>query len=196
MLIYAIRHGQTDWNVEGRLQGSRDVPINDHGRRQARHNGRRLKREIGGDPGRFDYVASPLGRTRETMSIILAELDMARHAYRTDQRLVELSYGDWEGSTLAEVDAATPGAIAAREADKWNFIPPGAGAESYEILSRRVSGWLRETERPTVCVCHGGVIRTLFKLVGGLEPDEAAMAPAYQDRIALIRNGWIDWLDA
>jgi broad specificity phosphatase PhoE len=194
LLIYAIRHGQTDWNVEGRLQGAQDVPLNDHGREQARGNGRRLLQELGGRVAAFDFVASPLGRTRETMALVRTELGLDPDGYRTDNRLIEVCFGDWEGHTLAEIDDVKPGAVAAREADKWHFQPSGATAESYEILSWRVSAWLSDVARPTVCVCHGGVIRSLFKLVGGLSPDDAAMAPAYQDRIALISDGAIGWL--
>ena len=64
--IYFIRHGETDWNAEARLQGQRDVPLNDLGRVQAEEAGRRL-RELVGRPEDLDYVASPLGRARETM---------------------------------------------------------------------------------------------------------------------------------
>ena len=194
MLIYAIRHGETDWNVEHRFQGARDVPLNANGREQARANGRRLKREIGGDAAAWDFVASPLGRTRETMELVRLEMGLDPLAYRTEDRLIEVCFGDWETRTMAEIEAASPGTKAARDADKWHFIPPGAQSESYEILSWRVGAWLASVDRPTVCVCHGGVIRSLFRLVGGLAPNDAALMAAHQDRIAVIRDGEAAWM--
>ncbi|WP_099865200.1 histidine phosphatase family protein [Pararhizobium haloflavum] len=195
MLIYAIRHGQTDWNVEGRLQGARDVPLNAHGQRQARDNGRLLARLAGASIDDFDFVASPLGRTRHTMEIIRGELGLDPHDYRTDQRLIEVCFGDWEGRTLAEIDADTPGLVAARDRDKWFYRPPGASAENYEMLSKRVAGWLETVQTPTVCVCHGGVLRALFRIVGGHEPNDAALLPAHQDSIVRIAEGRIGWVE-
>lgn len=194
MLIYAIRHGETDWNVEGRLQGARDVPLNARGRQQARANGHALAGLLGEDVRDFDFVSSPLGRTRETMELLRDGMGLPRDGYRTDERLIEVCFGDWEACTLEEIDAAQPGAVAEREADKWFFLPPGENAESYEHLSLRVGDWLASVKRPTVCVCHGGVIRALFRLVGKLDPLEAALAPAHQDRIIRISDGRIAWI--
>lgn len=194
MLIYAIRHGETDWNAEGRLQGSRDVPLNVRGRQQARTNGRALADLVGDKVRDFDFVSSPLGRTRETMELLREGMGLPSAGYRTDDRLIEVCFGDWEACTLAEIDAARPGAVAEREADKWFFLPPGENAESYEQLSVRVGDWLAGVRRPTVCVCHGGVIRALFRLVGKLDPLKAALAPAHQDRIIRISDGQIVWL--
>lgn len=194
MLIYVIRHGQTDWNAQIRLQGQKDIPLNDTGRRQATGNGEKLAALLGFEAGSFDYVASPLGRTRETMERLRAAMGLAPLAYRTDSRLKELSFGDWEGYTLQELDRLAPGRVAERELFKWDFIPPGKDAESYEILSWRVGAWLADVDRPTVCVAHGGVIRTLFKLMGAMDAEEAALGAIPQDRILKLENGTIGWL--
>lgn len=194
MLIYAIRHGQTDWNAEDRFQGARDIPLNDVGRAQARGNGRRLAEELGSAITDFDFVASPLGRTRETMELIRAELGLQVSDYRTDDRIIEVCFGDWETRTLEELSLDQADAVAQRDADKWHFIPPGSDAESYEILSWRVASWLSTVERPTICVCHGGVIRSLFKLVGQLPAEDAVVMPVHQDRIALIKDKSASWL--
>lgn len=75
----------------------------------------------------------------------------------------------------------------ARKANKWDFIPPGQDAESYEILSWRIGAWLSSVERQTVCVCHGGVIRSIFRLVSGMDKDEASRTQIPQDQILKVQ---------
>lgn len=188
MLVYVIRHGQTDWNAIRRLQGQKDIPLNDFGRSQAVENGRTLIRILGDTAEDFDYVSSPLGRTRETMELLRGAMGLDPLAYRTDERLVEVSFGDWEGHTLPELKLSHPEKVRARKAAKWDFIPPGADAESYEILSWRIGAWLSSVERQTVCVCHGGVIRSIFRLVAGMDKDEAAEIQIPQDRILRVET--------
>ncbi|KGD86037.1 MULTISPECIES: histidine phosphatase family protein [Rhizobium/Agrobacterium group] len=185
MLIYMIRHGQTDWNAEGRLQGQKDIPLNALGRSQAVRNGERLREMIGAAEG-FAFVASPLSRTRETMELLRAAMGLDPEAYQIDERLRELSFGDWEGHTLKEISRMSPDRKRARTREKWSFIPPGTTAESYEILCWRIGAWLQSVDGPTVCISHGGVIRSLFRLVGNLAEDDAATAPTPQDRILRI----------
>ncbi|AXV14611.1 histidine phosphatase family protein [Neorhizobium sp. SOG26] len=195
MLIYVIRHGQTDWNAEGRLQGQKDIPLNALGRSQAARNGERL-RDLVGDAAGYSFVASPLSRTRATMELLRQAMGLDPLAYETDRRLVEVSFGDWEGHTLPEIEAIAPDRLAARIEDKWSFIPPGEAAESYEILCWRIGAWLESVNQPTVCVCHGGVIRALYRLVGQMSEDEAAVAPTPQDRILRLdkQAGTFEWL--
>ncbi|MEM8665125.1 MAG: histidine phosphatase family protein, partial [Pseudomonadota bacterium] len=92
-----IRHGETDWNVEGRLQGQLDIPLNDTGRGQARRNGDALAAYLAAerlqDP---DFIASPLSRSVETMAIVRDALGEDA-PFRTDERLREISFGDWSG---------------------------------------------------------------------------------------------------
>ena len=188
MLIYVIRHGQTDWNAQRRLQGQKDIPMNATGLEQARQNGITLQGILGDRIDEFDFVASPLGRTRATMEIIRTAMGLPPLAYRTDPRLVEISFGDWEGSTLKELKATQRARVQERNASKWDFIPPGDDAESYEILSWRTGSWLNSVDRPTVCVTHGGVIRTLFKLMADLPKSTAAEGEIPQDRIVRIET--------
>lgn len=201
MLIYMIRHGQTDWNAELRMQGQKDIPLNALGRSQATGNGHALQRILADRTGSFDFVASPLSRTRETMERLRAAMGLSPLEYRADERLVELNFGDWEGHTLAELDLLWPDSLKARAKGKWDFIPPGADAESYEILSWRVGSWLRSISGPTVCVSHGGVMRSVLRLVGGYSGDEAAEANIPQDRILEVdvsagRTTWLDGASA
>ena len=195
-ILYVIRHGQTDWNAERRLQGQKDIDLNAIGREQARQNGIDLREILAFENQPFDFVASPLRRTRETMEIAREAMGLPPKDYRTDERLVEVSVGAWEGFTLKELKATEPERLAERKAGKWDFIPPGEDAESYEILSWRVGSWLTSVERPTVCVTHGGVIRSLFRLIGDVAKEEAAEIPIPQDCILKVDLSWktIGWI--
>ncbi|MBE7184876.1 MAG: histidine phosphatase family protein [Methylobacterium mesophilicum] len=192
-LIYFVRHGETAWNAEGRLQGQSDTDISAHGREQADSNGARLKELIGRAQG-FDFVASPMRRTRETMERLRAAMGLDPQAYRTDPRLVELSFGDWQGFSYEELEQRDPGVTAERLADKWRFVPPGEGAESYALLLERVRPAILGFRGPTVCVTHGGIIRTLFVMAGALTPDEAAVVDTPQNKILRLDAGKLDWL--
>jgi broad specificity phosphatase PhoE len=166
--LYYVRHGETDWNLAQRYQGRRDIPINATGRAQAKQHGLKLAAVLAGQAAALDYVASPLKRASETMEILRAELGLARGAYRTDARLLEMDYGSWEGQLwhdMARLDAA---GYAARQADIWSWRPKDG--ESYQMVADRVGSWLAEVERDSVVVAHGGVSRVLRALLESLAP--------------------------
>ena len=192
-LVYFVRHGQTDWNAEGRLQGQADTDINQRGRDQADRNGKRLAGLIK-DASGWDFVASPLRRTRETMERVRVGMGLPAAGYRTDPLLVEVHFGDWQGKTYLELEAESPGTTARRAADKWNFRPPGEQGESYAMLTARIEPFLRELKQETVCVTHGGVIRSIFRLVEALGENETAALEIRQDRVLRYRNGQLAWL--
>lgn len=191
--VFFVRHGQTDWNAEGRLQGQADTDLNDTGRAQATRNGEQLARLVA-DPSAFDFVASPLRRTRETMERVRAAMGLEPEAYRTDPRLVEVHFGHWQERTFAELEAVDPGCFARREQDKWHFVPPGEGAESYEALAGRVRPFLQSLAGDTVCVSHGGVLRAVFRLTDTLPPAECAALSIPQDRVLRLQDGRLEWL--
>ena len=189
-VIYFVRHGETDWNAEARLQGQQDIPLNDRGRVQAEEAGRRL-RGLVERPEVLDYVASPLARTRETMKRLRETVGLDPTDYRLDGRLVELTFGDWEGLTWKELRRKEPQAAAARMRDKWRYVPPGG--ESYAMLAERVRPVLGELTRDTVMVSHGGVARALLMLVCGVASAVAANIDIWQGRILVIdrqRHRW------
>ncbi len=190
--LYFLRHGQTDWNVAYRLQGQMDIPINANGREQAARNGRRLASLID-EPERMAFIASPLGRTRETMEIARRELGLKTHGYETDDRLKELSFGLWQGFTFDELRGQQDPAVEARFADKWGFVP--AGGESYAMLLERVKGWLPYQSRDAVVVTHGGVIRVLMHHLGGMPTDKAVRETVPQDRVFVWDADGVRWLD-
>jgi probable phosphoglycerate mutase len=128
------------------------------------------------------------------MELIRLAMRLASDGYRVDERLLEVNFGDWQGLTLQEVDAREPGIVAQRDASKWDFRPPGDDAESYATLSSRVTDWLGTVAKPTICVTHGGVLRTLFHTLAGIDGNEAAMLHIPQDRILLLRGDRLEWL--
>lgn len=185
-----VRHGETDWNVEARLQGQQDIPLNDRGRAQAVRNGQVLLQRVPAVAG-FDFVASPLGRAGETMRIMRQTMGLAPEAYRVEPDLIEITFGDWEGFTLAELAASGSPESARREADKWSYVPPHG--ESYAILDERVRRWLGRLRDDTVAVSHGAVGRVLQGILFGLGPDAVPHLPSPQDRFLVWRDGGGEW---
>ena len=188
-IIYYLRHGETDWNVEGRLQGGRDIALNARGRAQGTHCGeilRDLFARAGRDPPSYDYVSSPLLRARETMELARTGLGLAAAGYRTDQALTEISFGDWEGFTIAQLRSRDPQRVAMREHDKWHFLPPGG--ESYETVSKRMHAWYRALDRDIIVTAHGGTARGLFAALGIAKPAAAPLIDIAQGVVYVIEG--------
>lgn len=184
-----IRHGQTDWNAQGRMQGQRDIPLNATGKGQAEGNGARLKAFFDKenlDPAVFDFVASPLVRTRRTMELLRGAMKVDPAAYGLERRIAEISFGAWEGFTLEELADDEQELLLQRRADKWGFLYPQG--ESYDALSRRVGDWLTTVDRPTVVVAHGGVYRVLRGLLEGLATADVPGLDVPQDRVFVWRK--------
>jgi broad specificity phosphatase PhoE len=189
--FYLIRHGQTDWNAEGRFQGQVDIPLNDTGRGQAKRNGVALKAELPDATG-WRFISSPLSRARETMEIVRREAGLDPASYSLDPALREVSYGDWERHTIPELAAKTPELVKARAADKWGFVPPNG--ESYAMLADRVRAVLAALDGPAVIAAHGGVLRSVYHLIGGMAGEEAAIADVPQDTFLFIDGAAMRWV--
>ncbi|WP_026381155.1 histidine phosphatase family protein [Afifella pfennigii] len=185
-VLLLMRHGLTDWNVEGRFQGVHEIPINDIGRRQAERNGRVLASLLG--EHEWDFVASPLGRAVETMQIILRAAGRPDQSFSTYQALREVSFGDWEAHTIRELKEKNPDAVAIRKRNKWSFVPPNG--ESYAILAERFQAWLKERQaRRHVVVAHGGITRVALHHLTGLPADVAPQFYIPHDRIIAVAEG-------
>ncbi len=189
--LYFIRHGETDWNREGRLQGQMDIPLNDTGRGQARRNGDFLA-ELLATAGSLDFIASPMLRTRQTMEIVRAACGLPVADFAQEERLKEIKFGHWEGRRWDDLKRTERDAIKARKADRFNFVAPDG--ESYAMLNARVLDWLDGVARPTVVVSHGGIMRCLQGLALGTEPAKITQLPTPQDRIMLLEPGEVSWL--
>ncbi|MCB4771619.1 histidine phosphatase family protein [Ancylobacter sp. Lp-2] len=184
--IFLVRHGETDWNLAGRLQGSHDIPLNDLGCEQAASLARVIGR-LAGDVAPLDYVASPLSRAAQTMAILRSELGLSPEAFRREPRLKEISFGRWEGFTWTELRRRDPQSVAEHRADPWRYRPPEG--ESYSDLSVRVMAAIGEITRDAVVVTHGGVVRAILHALTGMPAQEAVFLPVRQGAVYLIEDG-------
>ena len=190
LTIYYIRHGETAWNAQGRLQGVRDIPLNDLGRKQAAHSGSILAdlfARDGRSASSLAFVASPLGRARSTMELVRGALKLPPRDYAIDDRLREIGYGDWEGSTLQQMQASDPAVFARRQADKWTVAPPGG--ETYAQVQARVTDWYSQLTADTVAVAHGGTARALMVALGIETPESAADLTIEQGAVYVFNDG-------
>jgi broad specificity phosphatase PhoE len=189
-VLYYVRHGETDFNRQGRLQGRRDTVLNAHGRQQAAECGVLLRDLFARDhrrPQDFKYVASPLKRARETMEIVRATLGLQPHDYEVDARLIEIAYGEWEGLTLQEIETQNASVLSARERDKWDFAPPGG--ESYRELADRIGKWYGSLTADSVVAAHGGGVRALMAILNIESEEQATRAQIEQGVIYVFADG-------
>ena len=193
-LIYFVRHGETDWNAERRFQGQLETPINAKGREQAARNGGLLREHLGDAATRFDFVASPQVRTRQTMEIIRGAMDLSPEDYRTDDRLREVHAGNWQSHIWTDLPTLFPADMAAYDQDYWNTVPSGQGAESQAMLYARVCAWFAAVERDTVVVSHGGPMRCIRRYVLGLDDAATRALRVPQDQVLCIRDSALSWL--
>jgi probable phosphoglycerate mutase len=107
--------------------------------------------------------------------------------YKTEPKLSEISFGDWEGSTIAQLHQRDPAGIAQREHDKWHFQPPGG--ESYKTMSLRIRDWYEGLERDTVATAHGGTARGLIAILGIEKPAAAPLIDIVQGVVYVFEAG-------
>ena len=191
-----VRHGETAYNAESRLQGQLDTPLNARGREQARAIGGTLRSLLGPEIDRLDeaqaFFASPLERARETMDIARDAMGLKPGRYHLDPVLKELSFGVWEGLTWPEIEVRDAKGLRARRKDRWAFAPEGG--ESYAMLAVRLRPWLDSLSEHAFVISHGGVAQVLMALIAGVPPAKAVEAPIIQGRAILFENGSCRWI--
>ena len=192
-VIFLVRHGETEWNREGRVQGRLDSPLTPLGREQATFAGR-LIRAHGPDPLRLEVVSSPLGRAKETAHLICDAAGIPASFVATDVRLAEASTGEWDGLLYEEVERIAPEVVAAHPRHGWYLHSPSG--ERYEDVAARVASWLESVAaRPAVvAVTHGIVSRVLRGIYAGLSRDEALGLPLPQDAVFVLMRGAVEAL--
>ena len=154
--LVLLRHGRTEWNLDGRIQGQTDTRLSAPGRDQVLSW--RLPPELAG----YRWVSSPLARSRETAALL------GHEAVELEAALMEARWGRWEGERLVDLRARHGPDMAALERRGLDFQPPEG--ESPRDVQARLRPWLEAVARhgqPTVAVCHRGVIRALYALATG-----------------------------
>ncbi|CDL00902.1 Probable phosphoglycerate mutase gpmB [Magnetospirillum gryphiswaldense MSR-1 v2] len=182
--IILLRHGETHWNRQQRIQGHGDSPLTLKGIDQARAYGRAVAPLLGAAQWRL--VSSPLSRCMQTMAIFceVAGLDFAR--VERDARLKEVSTGEYSGRLKAEFP---PGELGGSGRQSWFFHCPGG--ESHDHMVARLSAWLESLSENdhVIAVSHGIAGKVLRGLYCGWDPDSALAQDSPQDALFLLRDG-------
>jgi probable phosphoglycerate mutase len=194
--IYLLRHGETVWNRAGRLQGQIDVPLTRLGMAQADAMGRTLKTILGTTPDHF--IASPLGRTRQTASIVAEHLSIAFDDIEMDPRLMEITLGDFDGAPGWDwIDAKLSDQDRARyHADRWNFRYPNG--ECSQDVQDRVLPVLQEVFArggTSIIVAHGVVNKILRGLHLNLSRKDVFALDRPQDAFFRLHPGGEDRIE-
>ena len=163
MKIYFVRHGETIWNKEKKIQGRSDIPLNEYGKELGMITAQALK-DIP-----FDIVySSPLIRAKETAEILVKDRNLVIHE---DNRLVEMSFGEGEGESLPEIHAHPEMKLHNFIHNPGNYIPP-AGGETFEDLYARCKSFIEEVIIPVeknyhtlLLVGHGALIRGMIHYI-------------------------------
>lgn len=159
--LFLLRHGPTEWTASRRLQGRSDIPLSAAGRSVVE------TWQLPERAAQGDWISSPLGRATETATIL-------RRRYRQasplliEALLVEMSFGEWEGQTLAELRAIHGPVMVEREGRGLDFRAPGG--ESPRDVQDRLQPWLERLtaeNKDTLAVTHKGVLRALYALASG-----------------------------
>ena len=181
--LYILRHGETEWNAAGRIQGALDSGLTETGRQQA---GRQAEILAGSGvvAAGHDFFVSPQGRARQTADIALAPFGVTP---RVDPRLREISLGCYDGLTRDEIAEKYPAAFAEQDPFLWHDTSPDG--EGFVALSARVAGFLATLRRPSVIVTHGIASRFLRGAALGLDLEGIGALPGGQGVVYRIREG-------
>lgn len=182
--IYVLRHGETEWNAEDRMQGWLDSPLTERGEEQARAQGR-LLRTHGIDQA--PAYCSTLGRTRHTAEIALRD---HRVPIQFDHRLREINVGSLQGQVRAEAKRTHPKLF--REDDWLSWYDNAPGGEHFAGLESRCRAFLSDIEdmsEPVVIVTHGITSRMIRAMALGLTAADMGDLPGGQGIIHSVCDG-------
>ena len=193
--IYLIRHGQTTWNRAGRLQGQADSPLTLLGTQQVEAIGKKLKEIIG--IKKYSVWSSPLGRTKQTTSIICDQTNFKYENVVFDKRLVEITLGDRDGyKSWKALFEDFPKDMARREKDPWNFSHPNG--ESSQMVWERVRPFMEKIanlEGIHVVVTHGVVSKIIRGMYLNLSPEKIFSLDRPQNAFHRLQNGKVEKIE-
>lgn len=175
--LYILRHGETIWNAQGRLQGRFDSALTARGRAQARTQRDILQKQ---DLRGFSALCSPQGRAVQTAEIAVQGLVAD---IRADPALAEIGVGDWAGQDRASL-MATSGAR-----DGFALYELAPGGEGFAALHRRCCAFLEGVQEPCVLVTHGITSRMLRLILTGQTVEALRDMPGGQGVVFEVRNG-------
>lgn len=174
-----LRHGHTDWNRAGRIQGRTDIALDPEARAQL------AALRLPAPWGDADLVASPLVRAVETARLV------ADRAPETTQALMEMDWGQWEGKRGVDLKADPASRFRDIEDWGWGYTPPDG--ESPADLRARLIPWAEGLRRDTVAVCHIGVMRVLLAHAMGWDFSGPAPFQVKRNRLYILQitpDGW------
>ncbi len=174
--LFIARHGETVFNAVGRMQGmTGHTPLTWEGCAQAAAMGEAMRSHIA-EPDTLRLVASPTGRTLQTLALVTAELGADWHLHETDVRLREIDVGTWEGKYYAEL---FPDIDVLLDRENMLFKVVAPGGEDYADVAKRLQDWAQEQsfDSDMLIISHGMTARVLRGLLLGLPPMERYNAP-------------------
>jgi probable phosphoglycerate mutase len=190
-VIYLVRHGQTEFNRERRIQGHVDSPLTELGVRQAQAVAGLLNDLLRDGTDGWRIVSSPLGRAAATADVIGQRLSLP---VELDDRLKEMSWGPHDGRLRRELELEHPDTFGRTN---WAFDVPGG--ETYDEVAARVGAWLSdqppEPVRRVIAVSHGITGRVLRGLYADMARDQAATQDVPQDAVFLLQHGRVGRID-
>ena len=173
--LYLMRHGQTEWNAAGRMQGRMDSPLTGLGIRQAQAQARLI---AGIEAAHF---ASPLGRAQQTARIVFGD-----QPFTTDARLAEIDIGAFSGQLHDDLAAAHPQIFGG---DPYHWYDNAPGGEGLDALMDRARAFLDALTGPALVVTHGITLRMLRMLALGWDMSRFHELAQHQGAVQVIRDG-------
>jgi broad specificity phosphatase PhoE len=185
--IYLLRHGETEYNTQGRYQGELDSPLTEAGIHQVQQNALMLKSLIG-DPNEWKIVSSPLGRAMQSTEIICETIGFDLKNVKKDDRLTEVAVGQWAGLTTKEIESSWPNLFHNTDVYNWYFNAPHG--EAYDSVVSRLSAWLEDIQHipKVIAISHGLTGRILRGVYADLKKEDALKLEVSQDVFFKLAN--------
>ncbi|HHG3185369.1 TPA: histidine phosphatase family protein [Vibrio parahaemolyticus] len=184
--IFVLRHGETEFNADKKLQGHCNSSLTSKGSDQARRVGTTLKQYVENRP--FRVYSSTLGRALQTSQIVCEELNYSYENLNKEPRLKEFSLGEWEQRTIPSLEQEIPNLLAQND---WYLQAPNC--ETYESVRERLSSWLSDVahDEDIVVVSHGLTGIVLRGLLLGMDYTQVWQQDLPQDAFFIVEDGRI-----
>lgn len=185
--IYLLRHGETEFNTQGRYQGELDSPLTEMGVHQVQQNALMLKSLIG-NPNEWKIFSSPLGRVMQSTEIICETIGYDLKNVEKDNRLTEVAVGQWAGLTTKEIESSWPNLFHNTDVYNWYFNAPNG--EAYDAVVNRLSAWLEDIQHipKVIAISHGLTGRILRGIYADLKKEDALRLEVSQDVFFKLTN--------